>query len=160
MLRDPVQLRRLIAACSSLVRNSQVNSPRRVSRGVAAPRFFRAVSLGLMLSLRVVDQAGNGTDYEVEVVPRIGERVVLVYGVGRRPVSEHYFRVQDVMYKLGNKPDARTESCAAAETTVKSRANQERIVKDKVSACGICVYTMDSQLSCSTARWDSHKLPR
>lgn len=58
-----------------------------------------------MLSLRVVDQAGNGTDYEVEVVPRIGERVVLVYGIGGRPVSEHYFRVQDVMYKLDNKPD-------------------------------------------------------
>ena len=41
----------------------------------------------------MVDQAGNGTDHEAELVPRIGERVVLVYSVGGGPVREHYFRV-------------------------------------------------------------------
>ena len=59
-----------------------------------------------MKYLRVVDQAGNRTDYEAEFVPRIGERVELVYGIGKNdPVRPHYFRVKDVMYRLDNKPE-------------------------------------------------------
>lgn len=73
-----------------------------------------------MKYLRVVDQAGNGTDYEAEFVPRIGERIVLVYGVGGGPVREHYFRVQDVMYKLGNAPDGQ------AAVLVKEEDNPEK----------------------------------
>jgi hypothetical protein len=55
--------------------------------------------------LRVIDQAGNGTDYETEFVPRIGERVLLEYGIGNDPVRPHYFRVKDVMYRLQERPD-------------------------------------------------------
>jgi hypothetical protein len=57
-----------------------------------------------MKFLRVVDQAGNRTDYEAEFVPRIGERIVLEYGTGGEPVRPHYFRVKDVMYRLDNPP--------------------------------------------------------
>jgi hypothetical protein len=59
-----------------------------------------------MKFLRVVDQAGNKQDYEAEVVPRIGERILRVYGTGSEAVRPHYFRVTDVMYNLDNKPDA------------------------------------------------------
>ncbi len=58
-----------------------------------------------MKNLRVIDQAGNGTDYETEHVPRIGERIMLEYGIGSEPVRPRYFRVKDVMYKLQNGTD-------------------------------------------------------
>lgn len=58
-----------------------------------------------MKHLRVIDQAGNRTDYETEFVPRIGERVLLRYGIGSDPVRPHYFRVKDVMYRLDEGPD-------------------------------------------------------
>ena len=58
-----------------------------------------------MQHLRVIDQAGNGTDYETEFVPRIGERILLEYGIGKDPVTPHFFRVKDVMYRLHEKPD-------------------------------------------------------
>jgi hypothetical protein len=49
----------------------------------------------------------NKTDYEAEFVPRIGERILLEYGIGSDPVRPHYFRVKDVMYmyRLDNKPE-------------------------------------------------------
>ena len=53
-----------------------------------------------MKSLRVIDQAGNNTDYETEFVPRIGERIELTYRVGDEPLRPHYFRVKDVVYRL------------------------------------------------------------
>jgi hypothetical protein len=59
-----------------------------------------------MKHLRVIDQAGNKTDYETEFVPRIGERILLEYGIGGGPVRPRYFRVKDVMYRLQNSPDA------------------------------------------------------
>lgn len=59
-----------------------------------------------MKYLRVIDEAGNNTDYETEFVPRIGERIVLHYKVGNDLLKHHYFRVKDVMYKLDNAPDA------------------------------------------------------
>jgi hypothetical protein len=34
-----------------------------------------------MRFLRVIDQAGNNTDYETDYLPRIGERVMLEYGI-------------------------------------------------------------------------------
>jgi len=58
-----------------------------------------------MKNLRVVDQAGNGQEYETEFVPRIGERIELEYGSGSDPVRTHYFRVKDVMYRLNNRPE-------------------------------------------------------
>ena len=58
-----------------------------------------------MKLLRVVDQAGNRTDYETEFVPRIGERILLQYGTGGDPVRPHYFRVKDVVYRLDEPPD-------------------------------------------------------
>jgi hypothetical protein len=57
-----------------------------------------------MYSVRVVDEAGNGKDYEVEFIPRIGERIVLVYGTNREPIRPHYFRVKDVAFHLDHKP--------------------------------------------------------
>jgi len=55
--------------------------------------------------LRVIDPIGNEQDYETEFVPRIGERIVLDYGVGGRPVTTLYFRVKDVEYHLQNRKD-------------------------------------------------------
>jgi hypothetical protein len=57
------------------------------------------------MTLRVINQAGNKTDYEADFVPRIGERIVLTYKSGSDPLAEHSFRVQDVMYRLDNRPD-------------------------------------------------------
>ena len=58
-----------------------------------------------MAHLRVIDQAGNKQDYETDYLPRIGERIMLEYGIGKDPVAIHYFRVKDVMYRLQEKPD-------------------------------------------------------
>lgn len=58
-----------------------------------------------MKTLRVIDQAGNRTDYETEFVPRIGERIFLEYGINKGPVEPHYFRVKDVGYRLQEAPD-------------------------------------------------------
>ena len=55
--------------------------------------------------LRVIDPAGNEQDYETEFVPRIGERIVLEYGIGGGPVTTHFFRVKDVEYHLQNRKD-------------------------------------------------------
>jgi hypothetical protein len=55
--------------------------------------------------LRVIDQAGNGSDYETEFVPHVGERILHEYGIAKGPVGPHYFRVKDVMYRLQEKPD-------------------------------------------------------
>ena len=55
-----------------------------------------------MHSLRVVDQAGNHTDYETQFVPRIGERILVEYRSGGDPIRAYYFRVKDVMYRLDN----------------------------------------------------------
>ena len=55
--------------------------------------------------LRVIDRAGNHTDYETEFMPRIGERILLEHGTGSELVRPHYFRVKDVMYRLGNRAD-------------------------------------------------------
>ena len=68
-----------------------------------------------MKYLRVIDQVGNKTDYETEFVPRIGERIVLTYGIGNEPIGDHYFRVQDVMYKLDNKPENQAAILVAEE---------------------------------------------
>jgi hypothetical protein len=53
-----------------------------------------------MKTLRVIDQAGNRQDYDTEFVPRIGERISLTFGTGSAAVTEHFYRVQDVMYRL------------------------------------------------------------
>ena len=56
-------------------------------------------------NLRVIDEVGNKQDYEAEFVPRIGERITLVYGIGGEPVTEHFHRVKDVEYFLQNPVD-------------------------------------------------------
>jgi hypothetical protein len=58
-----------------------------------------------MRYLRVIDRAGNKTDYETEFVPRIGERIQLEYALGRGSKQVHCFRVKDVVYNLQAKPD-------------------------------------------------------
>ena len=58
-----------------------------------------------MKYLRVVDQAGNKQDHETELVPRIGERIILEYGVGGATVRPHFLRVKDVEYRLDNEPE-------------------------------------------------------
>jgi len=57
-----------------------------------------------MRNLRVIDGSGNKRDYEVDFIPRIGERIVLEFGRDGEPSKAHYFRVQDVMYHLDNSP--------------------------------------------------------
>ena len=59
-----------------------------------------------MKYLRVIDKAGNKQDYEAEFLPRIGERIVLEYGVGSEPVREHFHRVKDMEYYLQKPTDA------------------------------------------------------
>jgi hypothetical protein len=58
-----------------------------------------------MKSLKIVDEAGNGVDYNTGHVPRIGERIMLVHGIGGQPVKPHYYRVKDVEYRLQNDPE-------------------------------------------------------
>jgi hypothetical protein len=53
-----------------------------------------------MKHLRVIDAIGNKRDYEAEFVPRVGERILLEYGTAHQPVTPHYFRVKDVLYRL------------------------------------------------------------
>jgi hypothetical protein len=55
-----------------------------------------------MENLRVIDQVGNKQDYQTEFVPRVGERVVLEWGVYGEAVRSHYYRVKDVAYHLSN----------------------------------------------------------
>jgi hypothetical protein len=69
-----------------------------------------------MKLLRIIDEAGNKTDYETDWVPRIGERIVLVWGRNNEPVSDHYYRVKDVVYFLNN----RSEGQAAILVTEES----------------------------------------
>jgi hypothetical protein len=60
---------------------------------VATQSFYDGSTLDRMRYLRVIDRAGNKTDYETEFVPRIGERFQLEYAVGRGATQVHYFRV-------------------------------------------------------------------
>jgi hypothetical protein len=53
-----------------------------------------------MTTLRVIDSIGNKTDYDAASIPRIGERIELTYKIGDEPMSVHFFRVKDVVYKL------------------------------------------------------------
>ena len=53
----------------------------------------------------VIDQAGNKTGYETDQLPRIGERIMLEYGINKNSVAIHYFRVKAVMYRLQEEPD-------------------------------------------------------
>ncbi len=69
-----------------------------------------------MKLLRIIDEAGNKTDYETDWVPRIGERVVLVWGNNNEAASDHYYRVKDVVYFLNN----RAEGQAAVLVTEES----------------------------------------
>jgi hypothetical protein len=40
-----------------------------------------------MSTIRVIDQNGNNIDLECGVAPRIGERLMLPYGIGKEPIS-------------------------------------------------------------------------
>lgn len=55
-----------------------------------------------MLNLRLRDMVGNNDDVEAPAIPRIGERVTRRFGIGTGPVTDHYFRVKDVEYRLDN----------------------------------------------------------
>ena len=68
-----------------------------------------------MKNLRVIDEAGNKTDYETEFVPRIGERIMLEYKSGSDPLREHYFRVKDVLYRLDKDPATQVAILIAEE---------------------------------------------
>jgi hypothetical protein len=57
-----------------------------------------------MKNLRVIDEIGNKQDIETDHVPRLGERIVLVFGIGGQPVKPHYYRVKDVAYHFDNAP--------------------------------------------------------
>jgi hypothetical protein len=59
-----------------------------------------------MVNVRFFGGGLNERDFEVEVVPRIGERIVLSYANNRESVKAHCFRVQDVLLNLDNAPGA------------------------------------------------------
>jgi hypothetical protein len=69
-----------------------------------------------MKYIRVIDKVGNKTDYEAENVPRIGELVMMEYGIGGETVRPHYFRVKDVLYNLGNAPENQAAILVQEET--------------------------------------------
>ena len=76
----------------------------RVSGWVSADRMVDSTA---MKTLRVIDETGSKADYEAEFVPRIGERILLNFGRGKdAPVTEHFYRVKDVMYRLDNPAEA------------------------------------------------------
>jgi hypothetical protein len=60
-----------------------------------------------MKYLHVIDQAGNRHDYEGGFVPRIGERIKMMFGIGGAPVTDHYSRVKDVEYVFDNDREGR-----------------------------------------------------
>ena len=60
-----------------------------------------------MKYLHVIDQAGNRHAHEAEFVPRIGQRVKMMFGTGGAPVTDHYFRVKDVEYVFDNDREER-----------------------------------------------------
>jgi hypothetical protein len=73
-----------------------------------------------MKNLRVIDEIGNKQDIETDHVPRIGERIILIFGRGGAPVKTHYYRVKDVAYHLDQKPDIQAAILIEEETgTVK-----------------------------------------
>jgi hypothetical protein len=69
--------------------------------------------------LRVIDQFGNKEDYRTEFVPRIGERIVVEWGVHGTPVVPHYYRVKDVAYHLSNGPDTQSTILIEEEASPK-----------------------------------------
>jgi hypothetical protein len=68
-----------------------------------------------MENIRVINQAGNKQDYEVQTVPRIAERIVLTYRIGNDPLELHFFRVRDVMHNLDNAPHGQVAVLVAKE---------------------------------------------
>jgi hypothetical protein len=60
-----------------------------------------------MTYLRIIDQIGNKQDIETDLIPRIGERLMMEFGVGGRPITAHYFRVKDVEYRFDNPKENR-----------------------------------------------------
>lgn len=72
-----------------------------------------------MKYLRVIDEAGNKHDYEAELVPRIGERIVLEYGEDKSSVRPHYFRVAGVEYRLQNPVDVQVRILIEKERDAK-----------------------------------------
>jgi hypothetical protein len=60
-----------------------------------------------MKHLHVIDQAGNRHDHEAEFVRRIGERIMMMFGIAGAPVTDHYFRVKDVEYVFDNDREER-----------------------------------------------------
>lgn len=69
-----------------------------------------------MKLLRVIDELGNKTDYETDWVPRIGERLVLVQGLNKESVTDHYYRVKDVVYFLNNRSECQAAVLVAEES--------------------------------------------
>jgi hypothetical protein len=57
------------------------------------------------MRILVVDEIGNAQEHELAHLPRMGERIVIDYGVGGRPVTTHYLRVKDVTYFLDDPPE-------------------------------------------------------
>ncbi len=52
--------------------------------------------------ITVYDEIGNHPSYEVDAVPRIGERLHLTFSRGGGPLKTHMYRVVDVEYRLDN----------------------------------------------------------
>jgi hypothetical protein len=58
-----------------------------------------------MTDVRIIDAIGNGIDFEMTVVPRIGDLIIREYGFRGQPIAPHYFRVKDVVHRLDNPPN-------------------------------------------------------
>jgi hypothetical protein len=62
------------------------------------------------MTLQLIDQRGNKADYQVDSVPRIGDRVVL----SRDNLAANCYRVIDVVYHL-NAPSSEQVSLLVEE---------------------------------------------
>jgi hypothetical protein len=69
-----------------------------------------------MKHLRVIDAAGNKTDYECEHVPRIGELVSMTFGPTKKEVRPRWFRVKDVWYQVDQGPTDNVAILVGEET--------------------------------------------
>lgn len=57
----------------------------------------------------VADEIGNRQEFEMEHLPKIGDRIIRSYGDGRHPKTTHYQRVKDVIFDSNHAPTDQVE---------------------------------------------------
>jgi hypothetical protein len=56
-----------------------------------------------MMTLRLINQAGNRHDVSADVVPRIGERVTMSFAIADEAPALHHFRVKDIDHRMNHR---------------------------------------------------------